>query len=137
MDASGPPFPLYARSSTSLLSALSLLTASMARTRRFVIMRPLHYTTRLSRRKVVPTKGIDMYASLPIQVFRMVHVVDSDVVLMEVLIRMKLWKGKVLITFAHRIVFLWRLPAPPPSLSTSSFFSSFVKGSTSQQAASL
>ena len=99
-------------------------------------MRPLHYTTRLSRRKVVPTKGIDMYASLPIQVFRMARMVSSDVVLMGMLILVKLWKGKVLVAFARRIVFLWRLPAPP-SLSTSSFFSSFVKGSTSQQAASL
>ena len=64
---------------------------------------------------MVPTKGIEMYASLPIQVFRMVRVVDSDVILMGVLILVKLWKGKVLITFAHRIVFLWRLLAPPQS----------------------
>ena len=54
-----------------------------------------------------------MYASLPIQVFRMVHVADSDVVLMGVLILVKLWKRKLLITFAQRIVFLWRLPVPP------------------------
>ena len=61
---------------------------------------------------MVPTKEIDMYASLPIQVFRMVHVADSDVVLMGVLILVELWRRKVLVAFARSIVFLWRLSAP-------------------------